>query len=388
MKRLAVVVGLLAGLLFTSRSARAEKPGPVVETATCDRATKWVEAFDTNLKAAQVERNCGSGRVLCLGPHLSPRELDIGDDAPREVDRGGVFTVVVFTSTLSAAEYRVASTTRSSPDTLLPAADKAKPPATVTEQDKAKPEPCSKITAFRERLLAVDSKLAPLAENADATAWSAFLAKPDFDTAAVKQIATNINVEDADYLVVDASSKVDNVQRASESYEIPVNRGRYYVDVGVMVAAVHQGERTYYEVNPLGAGNRTIGLERDTLISTAVMIEAFPFGGRRRSNFWFWKDSCPACALVGIQAGTGVTAPGREWFFGGVLEPIAGIGVGAGLALVRGQYLPQGIDSDSVIPPGQHLETRELFMPRFYFSLSASLEVLESARKAAAEIRK
>jgi hypothetical protein len=376
-----------------SSTAKADDaPCPLQDALT--ETTTWSGEWRTSKNGWQkTTRDCSDALVYCVVPG-APKDA-FKDTPPAELNPGETLTVVVLAPTVSKADYAIQLTTRTSRDVVFKSAAPARP-ASLAATGSGGPAPDSgrkcneaalkkKLEESRDFFLFLDAEVPPIGAENDT--WVQFAkAIKDSKRELEEKSSSKITVGEVDEVRVEVHKTPRGGPSADLYDRIPVNRGRYFVDAGIMVAAVHQGKRTYYETTDPSSGEHSIGLERDTKVSTVVMIEAFPFGGRRRSSVFFFDDPNRVLRwfnLVGIQAGTNLAAPTREWYFGGVIAPISGIGIGAGLALVPGQYLEEGTSRQAAaIAPGQSLQTRELTMARFYFSVSASLEILSSARTA------
>lgn len=162
---------------------------------------------------------------------------------------------------------------------------------------------------------------------------------------------------------------------AEHAEVIDVARGRYFVEFGLAVPFTYRGSREVI-------GSATV--VEDTRPSAALSAIVFPSGqaeGEIERSGWH---------MIGVQIGTDFDFTAAPWkkkyYLGAVVEPIAGIGIGVGVALLPGQYLPPG----EVVPDGGGESPRSLdrYMLRPYFAVHLTSEFLASARAAATALGK
>lgn len=149
-------------------------------------------------------------------------------------------------------------------------------------------------------------------------------------------------------------------------YVLGVQRGRYFVEFGIAVPIAYRGTREV--VGPVTAVEHTTPR---VALSAIIFPQGQPDGAIRRG----WRN-------FGIQIATDfdfTISPAKKQYYAGVAwEPIAGFGVGAGLALVPGSYLADGATvADGVAAIS--LPTVERYMLRPYFSIHLTSEFVRSA---------
>lgn len=149
------------------------------------------------------------------------------------------------------------------------------------------------------------------------------------------------------------------------SIELSVDQGRYFVDFGLAVPFVVRGDRVLTTPSDV---------EETTAPRAALSAIIFPAGrakGAIRVN---------GCASLGIQIGTDFdftrSVDEKDYYLGGAWEPIAGFGVGIGLAFVRGQFIPR---IAGMSPPIAH---EDHYMLRPYFSVFLTPDFVTTARAA------
>ena len=114
----------------------------------------------------------------------------------------------------------------------------------------------------------------------------------------------------------------------AEPLDIAVEQGRYYVDFGLAVPFTILGKRV---VDPM------LGVSSTTAPHAAIAAIIFP-AGRPKNEIRIHGTSS-----LGIQIGTDFdftkSIDEKDYYFGGAWEPVAGFGIAAGVALIRGQYI-------------------------------------------------
>lgn len=178
-----------------------------------------------------------------------------------------------------------------------------------------------------------------------------------------------------------------NAADAPGSLVIPIDHGRYYADLGVMAAFMPQGSREIVRTPVPGVAERRLSIEEDWSIRPAIVLNLYPFGGRDRGAICPMCESRPLQNLISAQLGIDydVSDLGRGFFGGFALEPISGISVGGGLALVRGEFLPDGFEEGMLVT--SNFEPREQRVLRAYFGVTLSLEVLTTIGQFSKQVR-
>ncbi len=168
----------------------------------------------------------------------------------------------------------------------------------------------------------------------------------------------------------------------SERYEVPVAHGKYYVDIGVLIPIVPDGRREIVQtLIPGTGGERRLSVREDWQVEAAVALNVFPCGRRRALWSAFQQISGDTvCDLFGLQVGVDLDFKNafQRIYAGVTLEPVAGLGAGFGVAIVRGQFLPPGYADGMVIPRGETFTPQTEYMVRPYIGITLSTDILTS----------
>lgn len=167
-------------------------------------------------------------------------------------------------------------------------------------------------------------------------------------------------------------------------YEFPVERGRYYVEAGFLTSLIVDGKREIRQVQlPDGSGS-VYSLESSTRPATGFAVTAFPFGGRRKGNVFYWRGggrvSDRLGEMIGLQGAVAfsLSDPLERVHLGVVLEPIAGLGFGAGVAFVKTKAFATGYSNGMLVVDPAADPSRDVYRPRFYVGLTLTLDVLQT----------
>lgn len=166
-----------------------------------------------------------------------------------------------------------------------------------------------------------------------------------------------------------------------QDYVIPINHGKYYIEVGVLLPFVYNGSRKVTGAPiPGTGGDQTLTVKETWQITPALVLNVFP-GGRSRGKITSFEigNVCRSLAnLLGIQAGIDLdlSRPFDRFYVGGVFAPVTGLSLNAGLALLEGEFIPKNYRNGLLLPQGESFTPDIKFMPRFYFGLTATLDLL------------
>lgn len=147
--------------------------------------------------------------------------------------------------------------------------------------------------------------------------------------------------------------------------DFPVERGRYYVDFGLALPFVILGNRVV----------TTPALAEQTTTPRAALSAIVFLAGR-------YKDEIRVNgrAAWGVQIATDFdftkSVSEKDYYLGVAWEPIAGFGIGAGVALVRGQFIP------AIAGP-----TDQAYIARPYIGVFLTPDFVSSARAAATALQ-
>lgn len=193
-----------------------------------------------------------------------------------------------------------------------------------------------------------------------------------------------------------------------ESYAATIRHGRYYLDIGVLVPVVIDGERKIVAADTGSPDTRRLSVHQDLSIFPALMLNVFPGGRDLAAIGSFSAGDCEesvvkpgpracraarhrrrAANALGLQIGVELDLRRRDhYFFGGLFEPVAGLSISAGLALTRLEFIRRGRAEGDEIPtptitdaegepdPRQYVE--RLWRPRFYVGVTFSFDIIRT----------
>ena len=166
-------------------------------------------------------------------------------------------------------------------------------------------------------------------------------------------------------------------------YEIPIERRRSYVEAGLLIPLVVDGKRAIETAYVPGTAERALRVVEDDVVFAALVLNLYPLGGRRRDLAYCCSKPVALdwlSDLLALQVGIDVDFTNlRDRFFAGaLLEPIAGLGIGGGVALVQGQVLGGGFAEGMILEDEQPVARRSAYFVRGYFGLTASTALLRT----------
>lgn len=200
-------------------------------------------------------------------------------------------------------------------------------------------------------------------------------------------VSTSANVQSV-VIAYRWTPKGASAPTSSHDYEITVDHGRYYLELGILVPFVINGTRTVTQSPVPGTGGeKRIRLNEDSAVTPALALNVFP-GGRRNGRVTAFEPY-RAWDLFGVQLGVDLNLkqPFERVYLGLVLEPIAGISLDAGLAMVKGDVIPQEYAEGMLVPSGDAFTPDRRYFPRPYFGLTLTNEILTALTGAAQKIR-
>ena len=174
---------------------------------------------------------------------------------------------------------------------------------------------------------------------------------------------------------------------STHDYEITVDHGKYYLELGILFPFVINGTRTVTQAPVPGTGGeKRIRLSEDSAVTPALALNVFP-GGRRNGRVTAFEPF-RAWDLFGVQLGVDLNLkqPFERVYLGFVVEPIAGISLDAGLAMVKGDVIPRDYAEGMLVPSGEAFTPDRRYFPRPYFGLTLTNEILTALTGAAHKI--
>lgn len=172
------------------------------------------------------------------------------------------------------------------------------------------------------------------------------------------------------------------------SYEIRINHGNHYVQIGVLFPITIDGSRAVTPALLPGSGGvRRLTVNEDWSVNPALVLNLFP-GGRRKGVVSSFSHCCEAYNFwdsAGIQAGVDLDLgdPFDRIFVGLVFEPVSGLSLNAGAAFVKGEFVPEGYAAGMVVPQDETFTPDRRYMTRFYFGATLTLDIVETVARAA-----
>jgi hypothetical protein len=168
-------------------------------------------------------------------------------------------------------------------------------------------------------------------------------------------------------------------------YEIPIDHGRYHLEAAALVPLVVRGRRTVVLTTTTDGAGEAISIDQDWHVTAALMLQYFPLGRKRGIVTSFDGCRTPSCVenWLGLQVGAGLGDPFREWYFGVVLEPVSGLALGLGAAILQGQFLAPGMAEGMILPSPADLRVNTDYMVRPYFGVTVTTDILETVGRAA-----
>lgn len=165
-------------------------------------------------------------------------------------------------------------------------------------------------------------------------------------------------------------------------FEVPVDHGKHYLDVGVMIPLVFSGKREIVQTPiPGTGGEKRLSLQSELDVSPALVLTVYPFGRRRGLWSAFQRPGAETVSdLFGLQFGVDVDLKNAfDRIYAGVsLMPIAGLGIGVGAAFVKGDFFPAGYSDGILLPKGETFTPNREYMIQPYLGFTLSTEILTS----------
>jgi hypothetical protein len=178
-----------------------------------------------------------------------------------------------------------------------------------------------------------------------------------------------VDIPDAAELTIYLHST--DAQRGTGSTTLAIREPLYFVRAGLAFTWVDRGTRTITAEH---------AIVEQTNFFPGVALSFWPWGHRGHALSALerrrWGRSFGDA--IGLQIGTDLdfTRPFDRAFFGPVIEPIAGLGIGGGVAVTTGQYF-SGAPADSTMA----VVDRRMWRP--YFSLTLTTELFDTLKKLA-----
>ncbi len=163
-----------------------------------------------------------------------------------------------------------------------------------------------------------------------------------------------------------------------------IDHGKYYWDIGVLFAVVPMGQRTVSTPQVPGLpGSHMIAVDERGTTLTGIALNAYPLGHRREAYSFlegrpkFWRSFGDAFGLQ-IALNPDLTNATSTVFGGLLFEPITGLSLNGGLALLQGDFLKAGYTPGMAPPADRDDYVARSTMLRFYFGVTLGYELVHT----------
>ena len=405
--RARLVAAALAGVacLLAAHADATEAPPPcsperAIATSRALRA--WLATYEAGERAAYVAGDCARASVICVdrfGDHPF-------DTLPSRVDAGAALIVRAILPVADEGRVSVSASVRAQ---VAHGGAAGRRPARAAAAPA--PEAAAVCTSTGAEAAAVVAAAAPIVALAaspgmgalappaalasdSVVAWEAWLAAHAGSDAAFTAVTASLEVPDAelgvdvDVVRTDCKDGGGCAPSAAAHHEIPIDNGRYYLELGVLVPVVYRGTRR--ATLAAGTTELRVGVEERWHVTGALMLDVFPLGRARGqvSSFRQCRERTCYANWLGVQVGTSFERPAEDWYLGLVIEPVSGLGIGLGAALTKGEYLAPGLAEGMLLPARAAFGTRTELMARPYLGLTLTTDVFHTVDRGALSLRR
>lgn len=187
------------------------------------------------------------------------------------------------------------------------------------------------------------------------------------------------------YVQVTLTNRKDQTSWMDAAIPLAMNKGHYILDFGFGVAVILDGDRKVI-ATPYRSDltDRRLAVTTSDATSFAFFISMYPFGHERDTYGVF--EGVKLRNFVGLQVGTALDTRKmlRTGYAGAFLEPVTGLTLGGGVAILDGEYLKPGNTAGTPLPEtGSETDLKmNRLMLRPYVSVVLNLESLSLVRRA------
>jgi hypothetical protein len=367
--------------------------------AKIDRLVEDLSSFSRRLgeneKRALGERRCDSPTVLCLN-RLGELEHDA---LPDRLVSGRPFAVYAILPAGDAGNVTIATSS-----TAAPRREPIGPSPASTEAPASPDGECEPTGAQLDAIKTAAMPIARLASHPGleswhvpagswnegywtrATpsivgAWSDFAASnreaPSFVSVGGRFETPFGDIVDVEFQRTEREPHDRPIER---HHQIPIDNGRYHLELGLLVPFVFNGARSAVLVPNPGTSDGRIAVQQDWHVTGAVALDFFPLGRSRSLGSSFRNCKSRSCLenWLGVQLGAGFGDFLREWYLGLVFEPVSGLNFDVGASLLKGEFLPPGRAEGMQLPQGTPIAAEAKYMLRSYFGFSITLDALQT----------
>jgi hypothetical protein len=167
---------------------------------------------------------------------------------------------------------------------------------------------------------------------------------------------------------------------ASQHYSVWIDSGTYHLEASVLVPFVYRGRRVA-TLTPTPSGNELqVGIDQDWHITAAVMVDLFPAGRQKGQVSSFQHCRTGSCAenWIGLQVGAGLSSIFQEWYLGLLFEPVSGLAIAGGAAMLKGDFLGPGLAEGMRLPSATQFSVNSDYMFRPYFGVAVTSDLFQT----------
>ncbi len=200
----------------------------------------------------------------------------------------------------------------------------------------------------------------------------------------------------------------DKAPTYQHAHRFWVDHGMQWVDGGLLVAFTLDGKQRVTARAIPGSQERTLGLKKKTLISPVAALTVYPFGKRRGRFGAVDLDRCRKLAtpstrsgcrrrnyrrffgeLVGLQAGidADITNLLDQFYFGGVVEIVNGLGFSVGAAVVEVEQIRKNLVLGQLVTSDADLKPAHNHKIRLYMGVSVSIGIIKAIQSLQARLK-
>jgi hypothetical protein len=355
---------------------------------------RWNHRFQENERRARLERGCDGASVVCLD-----RLGESGTDKwPERIAAGRRLSVYVVAPAIDTGHISLSAFVGA---TRVDAPSSAARP--VSGEGSSPPNTdCELSSDQRDALRAVAAPIAELgarpglerlhipdkswtdaywtsAGAGTAAGWTAF-ADSNPEPPTFVAVGSEFDTAYGDFLNVDfrRTEQTGAGPSIEKHYSVPIDNGRYHLELGFLVPFVYRGSRSIALVPSPGNGDVRVAVQHDWHVTGAVALDYFPLGRARVLGTSFRNCKSRGCweNTLGLQAAAGFGDFLKEWYLGLLFEPVSGLNFGLGASLLQGEFLPSGRAEGMQLPQGTPVGTQSQYMLRPYFGFSLTLDAL------------
>lgn len=165
-----------------------------------------------------------------------------------------------------------------------------------------------------------------------------------------------------------------------DSFELPINRGRYFVRPGVLFPVMFGGDSAIYSTTVPGSADRVVRSDREITFVPALTINVYP-AGRSNGVINSFSEGFWALRWFALQAGAGLDFSKPTGFFGLGFEPVSGFTLSGGAGVRFGATrLDRGYEDGTLLLPNQPLPSHTGPLGFGYLGVTLSTELVDTLK--------